>query len=82
VLFASDSNADAHGQTVDGDWGLLWKNKGEGLWAPKGIDRNSTEKPTESTNLDPWGSQRLNHQPKNIHGHNLPPPPAHIVTDV
>jgi hypothetical protein len=24
-------------------------------------DSNSTGRPTESTNLDPWGSQRLNH---------------------
>jgi hypothetical protein len=30
-------------------------------------DRNSTGRQTESTNLDPWGSQRLNHQPKNTH---------------
>lgn len=29
--------------------------------------RDSTGRPTESTNLDPWGSQSLNHQPKNIH---------------
>jgi hypothetical protein len=35
---------------------------------PKG-DRNSIG--TESTNLDPWGSQSLNHQPKNIHGLDL-----------
>ena len=34
----------------------------EGLCDQKEIGR-----PTESTNLDPWGSQRLNHQPKNIH---------------
>jgi hypothetical protein len=33
---------------------------------PKG-DKNSTGRQTESTNLDPWGSQSLNHQPKNIH---------------
>jgi hypothetical protein len=26
---------------------------------PRG-DKNSTGRPTESTNLDPWGSQRLN----------------------
>jgi hypothetical protein len=32
---------------------------------PEG-DRNSTGRPTESTNLDPLGSQSLNHQPKNI----------------
>jgi hypothetical protein len=30
-------------------------------------DKNSKGRPRESNNLDPWGSQRLNHQPKNIH---------------
>jgi hypothetical protein len=30
-------------------------------------DRNCTVRPTESTNLDSWGSQKLNHHPKNIH---------------
>jgi hypothetical protein len=30
------------------------------------VDRNSTGRPTKSTNLDPWGSQSLNHQPKNM----------------
>ena len=34
---------------------------------PKG-DKNSTGRQTESTNLDPWGSQSLNHQPNNIQG--------------
>jgi hypothetical protein len=29
-------------------------------------DRNSTGRPIESTNLDPWGTQCLNHQPNNI----------------
>jgi hypothetical protein len=33
---------------------------------PKG-DRNSTGKPTESVNLDHWGSQSLNHEPKDIY---------------
>jgi hypothetical protein len=37
---------------------------------PEG-DRNSTGRPTESTNLNSWGSQRLNHQPMNIHGLDL-----------
>ena len=37
---------------------------------PEG-DTNSTGIPTESTNLDPWGSQSLNHLPKNIHGLDL-----------
>ena len=44
--------------------------------APKG-DRNTTGRPTESLNLDPWGSQSLNHQPKNIHGLDLGLP-AHM----
>jgi hypothetical protein len=30
-------------------------------------DRNSTGRPAESTNLDPWGFQRLIHQAKNIY---------------
>jgi hypothetical protein len=34
---------------------------------PEG-DRNSIGRPTESTNLDPWGSQSLNHQLKKILG--------------
>jgi hypothetical protein len=33
--------------------------------------RNSTGRPTESTNLDPWDSQWLNHQPKSIQGLDL-----------
>jgi hypothetical protein len=33
-------------------------------------DRNSTGRSTESINLDPWGSQRLNHQLKSIHAWN------------
>ena len=40
-------------------------------------DRNSTGRPTESTNLDLWGSQKLNHQPKIIHGLDLGLP-AHM----
>ena len=34
-------------------------------------DRNFTGRPKESIHLDPWGSQKLNHQPKNIHGLDL-----------
>ena len=30
-------------------------------------DTDSTKRPTESTNLNPWGSHSQNHQPKNIH---------------
>jgi hypothetical protein len=40
----------------------------EGKIAGPERDRNSTGRPTESTNLDP---QSLNHQPKNIHGLDL-----------
>jgi hypothetical protein len=36
---------------------------------PKGIGIPQEEQ--ESTNLDPCGPQRLNHQPKNIHGLDL-----------
>jgi hypothetical protein len=31
--------------------------------SPEG-DKNSIVRPVESTNMDPWGSQRLNHQSK------------------
>ena len=39
---------------------------GDRIVGPKG-DRNSTRRPTESTNLDPWGSKRQNYQPKSLH---------------
>ena len=39
---------------------------------PKG-DQNSTGRTTGSTNLDPYGSQSLNYQPKNIHRLDLGP---------
>ena len=51
-------------KTVDGPWGLLWKNRKKDM-DPKGY-RNSTGRHTESSNLDPWGPQSLNHQLKNI----------------
>ena len=54
-----------------------WMELGDSYWrigeriaGPK-RNRNSTGRTTESTNLDPWGSQNLNHQPKNIHGLDL-----------
>jgi hypothetical protein len=58
---AADSDTDTHSQTVVefGDsYGIGGRFAG-----PEG-DRNSTERPTESSNLDPWGSGSLNHQPK------------------
>jgi hypothetical protein len=36
-------------------------------------DMNFTGRATVSTNLDPRGAQRPNHQPKNIHGLDLGP---------
>jgi len=44
---------------------------------PKG-DRNITGSQTESTNLDPWNSQRLNHQLTSLHG--LDVGPLHICS--
>jgi hypothetical protein len=32
---------------------------------------NSTGRSAEANNLDPWGSQGLNYQPKTIHGWDL-----------
>jgi hypothetical protein len=49
---------------VDGAWELLWKNRRKD-YSPE-VERNFTGRSTELTNLDPWGSQRLNKQPKNI----------------
>jgi hypothetical protein len=39
---------------------------GRRIASPKG-DRNSAGRPTESTNLDPWDSQILNHQTKKMY---------------
>jgi hypothetical protein len=55
----------------------LW----EGTEDPEG-NRNSTGRPTESTNLDPWGSQRLNQQPKSTQGLDLALPPPHRCSRV
>lgn len=40
-------------------------------WA--GRVKDITRRPTESTNLDPWGSQKLNHQLKSMYGQDLSP---------
>jgi hypothetical protein len=50
--------------------GDSYKLIGGRIVGPEG-DRNFTGRPTESTNLNPWGSQSLNHQPKNILGLDL-----------
>jgi hypothetical protein len=43
-------------------------------------DRYSTGRPTESTNLNSGGSQKMNHQPKSIHG--LEVAPSTLVAEV
>ena len=55
--------------------GTLMEEQEKRLW-PQG-NGNSTGSPADSTNLDPWGSPRLNYQPKNIHRLDLDLP-AHI----
>ena len=45
--------------------GSLMEDLEEGLKNPK-WERDSSKRPTESTDLALWGSQRLNHQPKSI----------------
>ena len=60
----TQTDADTHNQTVDEAWGLLGKIEAR-IVGPEG-NRNPTGRPTESITLDPWGSQSLNHQPKNI----------------
>ena len=61
----TETDAETHSQTLNEGQGLLWRRIGGRINSPEG-DRNSTGRPTESTNLNPWGSQRLNHQPKSI----------------
>ena len=48
---------------------IFYKDLEEGSQVPKGI--GTPQEPTDSTTLDPWGSQSLNHQPKNIDGLDL-----------
>lgn len=53
---------------------------GEGLRTRKGIGMSQEEE--QSTNLDPWRFQRLNHQWKNIHRLDLAHPTPTYITDV
>ena len=51
---AADSiqtDTDTHNQTVDGAWGLLWKNRRKDCGLLRGW--NSTGRPIDSTNLNP-----------------------------
>jgi hypothetical protein len=54
------TQTDTHSQTVD----VAWRHIEE-------RNRNSTRRPTDSSNLYPWGSQSLNLQPKDIPGLDL-----------
>jgi hypothetical protein len=69
---ADDSDRCRYPQTNSGwGWGLLWKNRRKNC----GLEgnRNFTRRQTEPINLEPWGSQRLSHQPKSIHQLDLGP---------
>jgi hypothetical protein len=61
VLECIKEQADKHCMEVGDSYGRV----GGRIEGPE-WDRNSTGRPTESTNLDLWSSQRLSHQPKNI----------------
>ena len=65
------TDTDTHSQTMNGAWRLI-DLYGKGLWA-KGY-RHSPRRQTKWTNLQPWGSWSLNHQPKNIRAE---PRPSH-----
>jgi len=61
---SAERDAETHKQWMEP--GDSYGRIGERIAGLKG--RNATGRPTESTNLHPWGSQRLNQQPKGIHG--------------
>ena len=58
------------------DHGDSYGRIGVRIIAPKRIG-TPQEGTTESTNLDPWGSQRLNYQSKNTH--RLWPPHSYVL---
>ena len=72
ALYSSYGNRyrDPQPNTGQSSWTLIEELRG-GLWALKGI--GTPEEEQQPTNLDLWGFQRLNHQPKNIQRFNLGP---------
>ena len=74
LRLAADSKRYRHPPKQWMELGDTYGRTGERIVGPH---RNFTGRPTESTNLDPWGSQKLNHQPKNIHRLDLGLP-AHM----
>jgi hypothetical protein len=53
--------------------GDSYRRVGGRIEGPKG-DTNSKDK-KQPTNMNPWGSWILKHQPNSIHRLSLPPPP-------
>lgn len=62
----TETDEETHCQTLDWGQGPLWKSWGK-VKGPKG-DRNSPERPTVSTNLDPWELLQTEPPSKSIHG--------------
>jgi hypothetical protein len=74
---AADSDRYRHPQPNSG-WSLATVNgRTEGRIVDLEDDRYTIGRPTELTNLVPWDSQSLNHQPKNRHRLDLGLP-AHM----
>jgi hypothetical protein len=69
LLPVADAETDTHSQKVNGVWNSYGRRGGRITGLVKA--RNSTEIPTDSIKLDPWGFQSLNHQPKRTHGLDL-----------
>ena len=61
-----ETDAEIQSQTLGGAWGVLWKS-GDRTEQARGV-KDTTRRPTESTNLGTWKSQRLNQQLKNMQG--------------
>jgi hypothetical protein len=61
--------AETHSQILGRARGIIWK-KGGRIGGARGV-KDTTRKITESTNLGHKGSQRLEHQPKSMHGTDL-----------
>ena len=68
---AADSDAETHSHALHRAYGFLWKSWGKNGGPQE--EGNSTKRPTELTNLNPWGSQSQNHKPKSVHGLDLGP---------
>ena len=70
-----ERDAETQSQTLDGARGVSWKSWGR-TEVPEG-NRDSTGRPTESTDLDPWGFPEPE-LPTKEQGLTGPQPPAHM----